>query len=501
MKLSALLRALEPGLIVARDPEVTGLAYDSRRARPGYAFVAVAGAHTDGHRHVADAVARGAVAIVAQHPVETGGAVLVPVADTRAALALLAAAFYGHPSRELALVGVTGTDGKTTTTILLHSILQAAGWKAGALSTVDQRMGELVQRNRSRQTTPEALEIQEELATLRAAGARAAVLETSSHALVLERVRGCAFDVAILTNLSHEHLDFHQTFEAYRDAKLSLFAMLADSPDKGFGKCAVLNRDDPAYDYFQARVPTRALTYGEVLDADLMARAVEEGPDSLRFELHGAGAAFPVQLRLAGRWNVMNALAAAAGALALGIPPEAIRQGLERLEHVPGRMERVDLGQPFRVMIDYAHTPQSLEKVLRALRPLTPGRLCALFGSAGERDRDKRPWMGEIAARLADYAVLTNEDPREEDPEAILAEIAAGALACGKVEGKDFVRIADRRKAIAHALRWAKPDDTILLAGKGHENCIIIGREAVPYDEREAVEAALLKLAAKPAGA
>jgi UDP-N-acetylmuramoyl-L-alanyl-D-glutamate--2,6-diaminopimelate ligase len=494
VKLSALLRALEPPVPApAQDPEITGLAYDSRRVQPGYVFVAVPGAHTDGHQYVADALARGAVAVVAQRAVE-GDAVLVQVPDTRTALALLAAAFYGHPSRQLALVGVTGTDGKTTSTILLHSILQAAGWKAGALSTVDQRMGDLVQPNRSRQTTPEALEVQAELAALRHAGFKAAVLEVSSHALVLERVRGCAFDVAVLTNLSHEHLDFHQTFAAYRDAKVSLFTMLAGSPDKGFAKCAVLNRDDPAFEYFRARVRTRVLTYGEVLDADLMAQAVEERPESLSFELHGAGPAFPVQLRLAGRWNVLNALAAAGAALALGVPPEAIRQGLERLERVPGRMERVDMGQPFRVVIDYAHTPQSLEKVLRALRPLTPGRLCVVFGSAGERDRDKRPWMGEIAARLADYAVLSNEDPREEDPEVILAEIASGA------EGTEFVCIADRREAIAHAVRWAQPGDTILLAGKGHENSIIIGRDAVPYDERAAVEAAL-RQAAKPAGA
>lgn len=473
------------------DPEIKGLAYDSRRVEPRYLFIAIPGSHTDGHQYVGEAVQRGAVAVVVERPVGALPAAVVQVADTRRALAELSATFFGHPSRDLTLIGITGTDGKTTTTILLHRILQEAGMRAAALNTVDVRVGEEVRPNPSRQTTPESLEIQAELRALADQGFQAAVLETSSHALALDRVTGCEFDVGVLTNLSHEHLDFHGTPEAYREAKGRLFEMLGAGSAKRIPRCGVLNRDDPEFDYFQRRSRAPLLTYGEVLPADLQAVNVEETVQGLRFTLRTPAATFPVHLQLAGRWNVLNGLAAAGAAVAVGVPPEAIRRGLEGVARVPGRMERVDLGQPFAVIIDYAHTPQSLEKVLRALRPVTRGRLGAVFGSAGERDREKRPWMGEIAARLADYAVITDEDPREEDPQAIFAEIAAGALACGKREGTDFVRIAGRAAAIAHAVAWARPGDTLVLAGKGHESSIIVGRTPVPYDERATVEAAL----------
>ncbi len=496
MKLSALLAELPsaPPAPVA-DLEITGLAYDSRRVQPGNAFVAIAGVHTDGHRHVPEALQRGAAAVFVERSVETGPAVAVRVADTRHALALLAATFYRHPSRELALVGVTGTDGKTTTAILIHSILQAGGFLAGVLNTIDQRIGEEIRPNPSRQTTPESLEIQAELRALRDRGFGAAVLETSSHALALDRVTGCEYDVAVLTNVSHEHLDFHQTFEAYREAKGRLFQMVGGARDKGIPKCAVLNRDDPSFEFFRGIAPARVLTYGEMLEADLMARDLAGEAGGVRFTLQAGTDRLPVRLQLTGRWNVLNALAAAGAGRALGVSLQAVRQGLERVDRVPGRMERVEAGQAFAVVIDYAHTPQSLEKVLRELRPLTRGRLCAVFGSAGERDREKRPWMGEIAARLADYAVFTNEDPREEDPEAILREIAAGAEACGKAVSRDFVCIADRSAAIVHAVRWARPGDTLLLAGKGHESSIIVGRTGVPYDERATVEAVLRRVA------
>ncbi len=492
MKLSALLADLAVAAPAA-DPGIRGLAYDSRRVGPGDAFVAIPGTHTDGHRYVDEAIRRGAVVVFTEHPVAVHGALEIRLPDTRRGLARLSAAYYRHPSRELALVGVTGTDGKTTTCILLHRVLQEAGWKAGALSTVDQRIDEEIRPNRSRQTTPESLEIQAALRAFRDRGLDAAILEASSHALALERVAACEFDVGVWTNLAHEHLDFHHTFEAYREAKARLFEMVATAPPKASAipKCAVLNRDDPSFDAFRKIPVPRVLTYGEMLAADVQARDVEATAAGLRFTLQAPGAVFPVRLRLAGRWNVLNALAAASAALALGAPPEAIQRGLERVDRIPGRMERVDAGQAFNVIIDYAHTPQSLEKVLRALRPLTIGRLGVVFGSAGERDREKRPWMGEIAARLADYAVFTNEDPREEDAHAILAEIAAGAQACGKREGSDFVRIADRTEAIQHAVRWAEAQDTLLLAGKGHEHSIIVGRREVPYDERATVEAAL----------
>jgi len=499
VKLSALLAELQPAPPApSADPEITGLAYDSRRVQPSYAFVAIAGAHTDGHLHVAEALRNGAVALFVERPVDAGPSAAVRVGDTRHALALLAAAFYRHPSRELTLVGVTGTDGKTTTAILIHSILQAGGFRAGALNTIDQRVGEQVRPNLSRQTTPESLEIQAELRALRERGFGAVVLETSSHALALDRVVGCDYDIAVLTNLAHEHLDFHGTFDAYREAKGRLFQMVARAPDKGIAKCAVLNRDDPSFEYFRGLGPPRVLTFGEMLEADLMAREIVVEAGAPRFTLQVGTDRLPVRLRLMGSWNVLNALAAAGAGLALGVSLQAVRRGLERVDRVPGRMERVEAGQPFAVVIDYAHTPQSLEKVLRELRPLTQGRLCAVFGSAGERDREKRPWMGEIAARLADYAVFTNEDPREEDAEAILREIAAGAEACGRALSRDFVCIADRPAAIAHAVQWARPGDTLLLAGKGHESSILVGKTAVPYDERATVEATLRSVQGSP---
>jgi len=304
------------------------------------------------------------------------------------------------------------------------------------------------------------------------------------------------YDVAVFTNIAHEHLDFHKTIEAYREAKAQLVDLTAVSTSKGVEKTAVLNRDDPSYAYLVNRPIARRITYGIQLDADLKADRVDATPDGLRVEISTPLGPMTLRLKLNGRWNAANALAAAAAGMAVGLTLDEIRHGLESYEGVSGRMERVDLGQPFAVIIDYAHTPQSLEKVLRELRPITKGKLIAVFGSAGDRDREKRPWMGEIAARLSDYAVFTNEDPREEDPMTILAEIAAGAEEVGWTEGAQYARIEDRRQGIAHAVRKAGPGDTILLAGKGHERSILIGRGKQPWDERSAAEAAIRGLPA-----
>ncbi|TMC65320.1 MAG: UDP-N-acetylmuramyl-tripeptide synthetase [Chloroflexota bacterium] len=327
-------------------------------------------------------------------------------------------------------------------------------------------------------------------------GLKFVVIETSSHGLALQRVVGVDYDVAVFTNIAHEHLDFHKTIEAYREAKAQLIDLTAASADKAIEKTAVLNRDDPSYAYLVNRPIARQITYGIQLDADLKADRVEATPDGLRVEASTPLGPLALRLKLNGRWNAANALAAAAAGAAVGLTLDEIRQGLESYQGVSGRMERVDLGQPFAVIIDYAHTPQSLEKVLRELRPITKGKLIAVFGSAGDRDREKRPWMGEIAARLSDYAVFTNEDPREEDAITILSEIAAGAEEVGWSEGKQYARIEDRRQGIAHAVRKAGPGDTILLAGKGHERSILIGRGKQPWDERAAAEAAIRGLPA-----
>ena len=490
IKLSRLLEGVTVLEAPPTDPQVTGLCYDSRRLKAGDCFVAIPGTHTDGHRFVETALRDGAVAAVVQRRSGTGWPQVV-VADTRRALALMASTCYRHPSRDLMVIGVTGTDGKTTTTTMSQQMLLSASRPAGSMSTVDIRVGDSVDVNEARQTTLEALEVQEQLARMRDSGLKLVVIESSSHGLALQRVVGVDFDVAVFTNIAHEHLDFHKTIEAYREAKASLIDLTAQSVDKGIAKTAVLNRDDPSYAYLVNRPIARRITYGVQMDADLKANRVDATADGLRLEASTPLGPLTVRLRLSGRWNAANALAAAAAGMAVGLTLDEIRDGLERFSGVSGRMERVDLGQPFSVIIDYAHTPQSLEKVLRELRPITKGKLIAVFGSAGDRDREKRPWMGEIAARLSDYAVFTNEDPREEDPMAILSEIAAGAEEVGWKEGENYARIENRRQGIGEAIRRARPGDTILLAGKGHERSILIGRGKETWDERAAAEDAI----------
>jgi len=490
LKLSRLLEGVKVLEVPPTDPEVTGLCYDSRRLKAGDCFVAIPGTHTDGHRYVETALRDGAVAAVVQRRTGSGWPQVV-VPDTRRALALMASTLYDHPSRDLVVIGVTGTDGKTTTTTMIQQMLLSAGRPAGSMSTVDIRVGDSVDVNETRQTTLEALEVQEQLARMRDRGLKVVVIESSSHGLALQRVVGVDFDVAVFTNIAHEHLDFHKTIEAYREAKASLIDLTAASRDKGIVKTTVLNRDDPSFAYLVDRPIARQLTYGIQMDADFKADRVDLIPEGLRLEASTPLGPLAVRLKLSGRWNAANALAAAAAGVAVGLTLDQIRDGLERFSGVSGRMERIDLGQPFAVIIDYAHTPQSLEKVLRELRPITKGKLIAVFGSAGDRDREKRPWMGEIAARLSDYAVFTNEDPREEDAMTILGEIAAGADEVGWKEGENYARIEDRRQGIAQAVRRARPGDTILLAGKGHERSILIGRGKEPWDERAVAEAAI----------
>jgi UDP-N-acetylmuramoyl-L-alanyl-D-glutamate--2,6-diaminopimelate ligase len=374
---------------------------------------------------------------------------------------------------------------------MIHAILEAAGWDAAAMSTVDLRFGAATEANDSRQTTLEAPEIQAFLARARDAGLRAAVLETSSHGLALHRVDACDYDLAVFTNITHEHLDFHGTFEAYRQAKASLIDLTAESVRKRVAKTAVLNRDDPSYAFLAQRPIERRLSYGIELPAEVQGKRVAQTAAALEVDASTPLGDLSLKLPLFGRWNALNALAAASAAIALDVSLDAIVRGLGSFPGVKGRMERVDLGQPFNVVIDYAHTPQSLEKVLRELRPLTTGRLIAVFGSAGERDREKRRWMGEIAARLADRAVFTDEDPRQEDPAAILEEIASGAEAVGWRRGEQFDCLPDRREGIARAIAEARDGDTVVLAGKGHEQSIIVGREKRPWDERQAALDAL----------
>ena len=482
---------------------VRGVTNDSRRVGPGTVFVAVPGFHSDGHDFASAAVVAGASALIVERPV---GGVDVPelvVERSQLALPVAAAWWEGWPAREIGVVGVTGTDGKSTSTFLMAAMLAAAGLPAGLIGTVEIGVGGRRWPNDDRTTTPDAPELQDLLRAMVDAGDRFAVLEATSHGLALERVGEIAFDVGVVTNVTHEHLEFHGTHEAYRAAKRSLMDRLAispDNPEKGWGKHAVLNRDDRWFEEFDDAARTagaRIWTYGADPEADLRVTSVEEDASHLTVGIATPRWEGQVRLQLAGRFNVYNALAAVGVGEALGLDPEEIQGGLESVAGVPGRMERIDLGQPFGVIVDYAHTPDSLEKVLDVLAPVAAaggGGLIAVFGSAGERDAIKRPVMGRVAGERARLVVVTDEDPRLEDADEINRAIAEGAIEAGKAEGRDLLVIADREEAIETALERARPGDVVVLAGKGHETSIFYGTEKRPWDDREAARKGLRAL-------
>jgi UDP-N-acetylmuramoyl-L-alanyl-D-glutamate--2,6-diaminopimelate ligase len=487
-----------PGLGALR---VAGVTFDSRHVRAGAVFVAVPGAHADGHDYVAAAAALGASAAIVERPVPGAALPQIVVDDARRALATAAAWWYGDPSRELGVVGITGTDGKTTASFLAAAVLEAAGISTGLITTAAARVGTLRTANPEHVTTPEAPQLQRLLRAMVVAGNEAAVVETTSHGLALDRVAEIAYDVAIFTNLSHEHLELHGTFEAYRDAKLSLFRRLGGQvPAKALARVwprvAIVNADDAAAPLFIAaagEAGARALAYGAAASADVRATNFDEGARSTRFDVATPRWESRMEVQLVGRFNVSNALAAIALGEALELDPDGIRRSLASAAGVPGRMERVDCGQPFDVVVDYAHSPASLENVLEVLGPLAAaggGGLIVVFGSAGERDLLKRPMMGRIAGDHCRLVVVTDEDPRGEESQAILDEIAAGAEAAGRRPGRDLLCIADRRAAIEAAFERAGPGDVVLLAGKGHEQTIIMSDGPKPWDERsEAVRA------------
>jgi len=471
-------------------PPVPDLTHDSRQLAPGMAFAAVPGFRVDGHDYVEAALAAGASALVVQADREEkwarlrGRVPLVVVGDVRSALGPMAAAVHGDPSAKLRLVGVTGTDGKTTTTHLVAHVLDACGLGCGYLSSVGFDAGGGFELNASHMTTLEGTVVQRLLARAVAAGRRSMAVEASSEGLALQRLAGCRFDLAVFTNLTRDHLDFHGTMERYLAAKGILFEMLDDSSTKAFPRAAVLNADDDASAYLRDRSQARPITYGLGEGADVRAEDVAAAGFGLRFRVQAHGGEANAAVPLMGRFNVYNSLAAVAAALSQGVSLRDAVGALASFAGVPGRLERIDCGQPFQVFIDIASTPAALAHVLEALRPATKGRLWVVFGAAGGRDPARRGGMGRAAGRLADRAVLTNEDPRDEDPDAIIEAIAAGLRETGRVEGRDFVRVPERRQAIAHAIAGAAPGDTLLLAGKATETTMIFGERAEPWDER-----------------
>jgi UDP-N-acetylmuramoyl-L-alanyl-D-glutamate--2,6-diaminopimelate ligase len=493
MRLSQLVAELPAADVLGPDVDVSAICYDSRRAGPGALFVAVPGFRADGHDHIGEAAARGAVAVAVQADrpqkwravVKERGLSAVAVADTRRALAGLATAFYGHPGRKLRVVGVTGTDGKTTVVHLVSHLLEAAGHRCGLLSTVRCKAGDRIWANESRFTTPEAPDVQALLAEAVAAGADYAVLESTSHGLALHRLDGCDYDVAVMTNVTADHIDFHRSREEYQAAKGRLFSMLDESVKKaGAEKVAVLNADDPASGYFGGLTSARAVTYGIEKPADVRAAEITAVDWGSRFRLVRPAGEEDVTLGLPGDFNVYNALAAATVALSQGMAIADVARGIASFSGVPGRLERIDEGQPFTVVVDFAHAPEALRRVLTFLRGRCRGRLIAVFGCIGERERPRRAGMGQAAGQLADFAILTNDNPFSEDPDHIIAEIIEGLREAGRHEGHHFVAIPDRREAIAHAFAMAVEGDIVLLAGKGHEQSITIGEMVIPWDDR-----------------
>ena len=479
----------------ALPASVGAIRHDSREAQPGDVFVCIVGERADGHQFAPAAVQAGAVALVAQADRPSDGRALsdlgvpvVEVPDSRRALSSIAAAHEGYPARRLTVIGVTGTDGKSTTANLMLAALEGCGLRAGVLTTVGSRIAGRELPNATRLTTQEAPVVQRLLAKMVEAGCTHAIVEATSHGLDLDRLADCEFDVAVLTNLSRDHLDYHGSFEAYRDAKTKFFAML-DEPSRkdaplDVGRVAVLNADDPHWRHFASATRARVVTYAlDNREADVRAEEIMPWPDGATFILSTTEESLEASVRLPGRFNVANAAAAITTAAALDLPVDAAAGGVAACSGVPGRMERID-GAPFEVIVDYAHTADAMRVVLETLREVVAGRLIVVFGCAGERSRDRRTGLGAVVANLADYAVLTEEDPRSEPSEAIIDEIARAMVAAGAVEGEHFERVTDRREAIDRALELARAADLVLLAGKGHESTIERAEGPLPWDER-----------------
>jgi UDP-N-acetylmuramoyl-L-alanyl-D-glutamate--2,6-diaminopimelate ligase len=486
------LAEIDPAWRLTGDPKtrITGLTTNSKSVSRGDLFIALPGGYFDGHDYAASALKAGAAAVIVERPLDLGCPEIV-VADARAALAPLAAEFYDHPSRKLTVVGITGTDGKTTTSYLLNAIARDAGMRTGMIGTIAVIIDNQTVADETRQTTPESLDVQRHLAAMVEAGVDVAIIEATSHGLDLHRLDAVRFAIGGVTNITHEHLEHHKTIAAYRRAKAKLFERVGE-----IGGAAVINLDDEgAAEMIPYAHGASVLTYRLDARADLYAEAIDLRVDGSRFDLVVGNERRSVTLPLLGDYNVANALCAAGLALSLGIGLDQIVESLGRAPAIPGRMERIDAGQQFGVIVDYAHTPDSLSKVLTLLRSLNPGgRLIVVTGSAGERDIAKRALQGAVCADLADYSLFTTEDPRCEDPDAIIAEIAAGAASRGSVEGRDFVCITDRMSAIREAIGRAQPGDIVLLAGKGHELSIIWGLEKRPWDEAAAARQALEEL-------
>ncbi len=483
-----LVRSVEGGV----RGEITGLSYHSARVQPGHLFFSLSGRQGEGWRYAREALNRGARAVVVDQECPIEGIPLIRVPDVRLALALLANRFYGSPSGQFRLIGVTGTNGKTSTTHMIDGMFRDQGEVTGLLGTVGYRIGGEILPPLA--TTPEANDLQGLLNRLALEGAGHVTMEVSSHALEQQRVAGCQFDIAVLTNITGEHLDFHHTFDAYRDAKTKLFAWLGFSGAKSArSPVAVLNADDPCFDYINRWSGGQKITYGIINSADVRAVQIRHSADGVFFQLETFAGTHEIQLTLKGQFNVYNALAAISTGLVEGLALADICASLSRFPGVPGRFETVEAGQEYTVIVDYAHTPDGLENVIKTARNITTGRIITVFGCGGERDRSKRALMGEMAGRFSDLAIVTDDNPRGEDPLQIIKEVVPGLQRYRPAEG--YLIITDRKEAIATALEEAGSGDLVLIAGKGHEAEQIYRDRVIPFSDRKiARELILAKL-------
>jgi len=473
--------------------DIKGMTYDSRHVEPGDLFFCLPGAKADGHDFATQALARGAAAFVVERELPLEGATQIIVADSRKTMAALAAIFYGHPARQLRMIGVTGTNGKTTTTYLIKAILEKAGLGVGLIGTIQSLIGERVIPVRN--TTPESLDLQHLLRRMVDAKLEYAVMEVSSHALSIGRVAGCEYDTAVFTNLTRDHLDFHRTFDNYAAAKALLFAGLGKNAHKQGAKTAVINLDDDYGTFMAGQTTVSVLTYGVERDGMIRAENVQVTARGTSFTAVTPRGEIELRLKITGMFNVYNVLAAIGAALAEGIAPETIKMALEEFNSVAGRFELVEAGQDFAVVVDYAHTPDGLENILQTAKKFVQGKIIVVFGCGGDRDRTKRPIMGALAARYADFTVITSDNPRSEEPVSIMREIEKGLKEEG-IRSDQYIMIADRTEAIRAAINRAQTDDIVLIAGKGHETYQILKERTIPYDDREVARGILKEMKA-----
>jgi UDP-N-acetylmuramoyl-L-alanyl-D-glutamate--2,6-diaminopimelate ligase len=481
MKIAQLIESC-PEQVISRsslpeDMEISGMHYDSRKIEPGNLFFAISGYQSDGNKFVGQALANGAGLVVSENNKISDDVPWVKVANCRRAMALMSAAFLGRPADRLDMIAVTGTAGKTTTTYLLRSIMEAAGRKTGLLGTINYWI--LDRKYSAPNTTPESLDLQDLLSRMVSSGADTAIMEASSHGIELDRVAGINFSTAVFTNFSQDHLDFHRDMESYLRSKLKLFQNLWG------GAAAVINLDDPAAGRVREAVKTKILTFGIDNPSDVTADKIISTPQGSKFELRIGGRSLGVNLAIAGRHNIYNALAAAAAALSRGLPLEEIKTGLEKVDRVAGRFEPVNLGQDFSVIVDYAHTPEELEHLLSAARDLNPQRIITVFGCGGDRDRSKRPLMGRAVAKNSDIVVVTSDNPRTEGPDQIINDILPG------LSGREYILLPDRKEAIYRSIELARKGDMVMIAGKGHEDYQILGTTKIHFDDREIAGEAL----------